>query len=464
MRTPVANVDAAWLHMDDPTNLMVVTGLFVLEKPLSLHQTRSVLEKSLARFPRFTQRIVEPASGMGTPAWETDPYFCVDNHLFELELEDPDSEAELQSLVSRLMSQTLNMAQPLWHFYLVPHYQGGSALIGRIHHVIGDGLALIYVILSMADGGPEPPSSGPTEVASSDAGFWESIGRSIAQTANLAVSLPASVVKEAGALLAHPERLVQMTGQMQAGIGALAKLLLIPPDPATSLKGPLVAEKKVVWSPPIDVDDLKRIGRATGSTINDVLMSAVSGALRGYLAHHGAVAPDLDVRGVIPVNLRAPEEAHLLGNQFGLVFLSFPLGLEDPLDRLFEVRRRMTAIKHSPEAYVTFQILRAMGVAPRQVFDLVLSVFGAKATAVVTNVIGPREPMSFAGTRVRQVMFWVPCAGRLGLGLSVLSYAGEVWLGVQTDAGLIPDPERILDGFLAEIDALSVLEREVERL
>ncbi len=122
----------------------------------------------------------------------------------------------------------------------------------------------------------------------------------------------------------------------------------------------------------------------------------------------------------------------------------------------------MREIKHSPEAFVTFQILRAMGIAPKQVFDLVLNLFGAKATAVVTNVIGPREPLTLDGVRVRQVMFWVPCSGRLGLGLSVLSYAGEVWLGVQTDTGLIPDPERILDGFTAEFEALSALPREVE--
>ena len=166
---------------------------------------------------------------------------------------------------------------------------------------------------------------------------------------------------------------------------------------------------------------------------------------------------------MIPVNLRPIEDAHQLGNQFGLVFLDLPLGIGDPLERLFEVRKRMNALKKSPEAYLVFQLLRAIGIAPRQIFDLVVGLFGKKATAVVTNVIGPREPISLMGARLGDAMFFVPCAGRLGLGISVLSYAGGVRVGVQTDAGLIPDPDRILDGFRAEVDALIALADEADQ-
>ena len=119
----------------------------------------------------------------------------------------------------------------------------------------------------------------------------------------------------------------------------------------------------------------------------------------------------------------------------------------------------MNAIKRSPEAFLAFQILRVLGLAPKQVFDLVVNLFGMKATAVVTNVVGPRTPIRFAGVPMRQAMFWVPCAGHLGLGVSLLSYAENVWLGVQTDAGLIPDPDTLMEGFYAEIDALLELER-----
>ena len=205
---------------------------------------------------------------------------------------------------------------------------------------------------------------------------------------------------------------------------------------------------------------MKRIGKATGATINDVLMASLAGALRRYLlTRDGRVPADLNIRGVVPVNLRPIEEAYHLGNQFGLVFLALPLGIDDPLERVFEVRRRMTAIKRSPEAVVAFQILRVLGLAPKQLFDLAVNLFGMKATAVVTNVIGPRTPIRFAGVPMRQAMFWVPCAGHLGLGVSLLSYAQNVWLGVQTDAGLVPDPDTLMQGFYDEIEELSRLER-----
>jgi WS/DGAT/MGAT family acyltransferase len=210
----------------------------------------------------------------------------------------------------------------------------------------------------------------------------------------------------------------------------------------------------------VPIDTLRRIGHATGSTINDVLIAALTGALRRYLLDRTGDLPEqLDIRGVVPVNMRAIEDAYQLGNQFGLVFLALPLGIEDPLDRLFEVRKRMNAIKHSPEAFVAFQILRVLGLAPKQVFDLAVTLFAMKATAVVTNVVGPRQPITFVGRPMRQAMFWVPCAGRLGLGVSLLSYAGNVWLGVQSDAGLMPEPGAVLEGFGEEIERLLDLER-----
>ena len=459
MRTPVASVDSSWLRMDDPTNLMVVTGVMVLDQPVGFEAVRDMLDTHLLTWPRFRQRTVEPPGGVGTPTWETDPHFALSNHLMEVELEPPGDEGALQSFVSGLMSQPLNPAQPLWRFYFIPHYQGGSALAARIHHCIGDGLALTHVILSMADGGPPAPPQ-PAEAAPDDdadhAGPWEAAARAIGSAAEAAVSVPAGLLRKLSALLGDPERL----SQTAAGLGALGRLVLLEADQRTRFKGKLVAEKKVAWSRAIPVADLKLLGRATGSTINDILMACLAGSLRRYLVGKGETpSPGLSVRGVVPVNLRPLERAHELGNKFGLVFLSLPLGEDDPLDRLFEVRRRMRAIKDTPEAAVAFQLLNALALVPQPMFDVVVRLFGAKATAVVTNVVGPRTAVAFAGARLRQPMFWVPCAGHLGLGISLLSYAGDVWLGVQADASLVPAPEHIVEGFQAEVEALAALEQ-----
>jgi hypothetical protein len=136
------------------------------------------------------------------------------------------------------------------------------------------------------------------------------------------------------------------------------------------------------------------------------------------------------------------------------------VGIEDPLDRLFEVRRRMRALKSSPQALAVYQVLWAMGLAPKPVFDLALRIFASKGTAVVTNVVGPREPISIAGAQLRQAMFWVPSAGRLALGVSLLSYAGKVWMGLQCDAAIVPDPAALLGGFEEEIAALQAVCRQ----
>ena len=442
MRTPFRNVDASWLRMDDPVNLMVVTGVLVLGAPVPVARLRERVEKRLLRFRRFTNRVVPPFAGVGLPAWEPDPDFDLDRHLQITRLGAGAGEPTLQAFVSRLLSEPLPADRPLWSIHFVEHFQGGSAIVARIHHCIGDGLALVHVLLSMADGTPDPARSDPRARAS------------------FAITLGEQVLRGATALLGHPGRIGDLARLASGSAGALLGLLALPDDPPTGLKGPLGREKVAAWSRPIDLDDFKAIGRATGSTVNDVLMAALAGALRRFLLARGETLRDIEVRGVVPVNLRRPEAAGRLGNRFGLVFLALPLGLEDPLERLFEVRRRMRALKDTPQAMAIYQVLWAMGVAPRPVFDLALRIFAAKGTAVVTNVVGPRQEIAIAGAPLREAMFWVPSAGRLALGVSLLSYAGKVWLGIQCDAAVVPDPAGVLAGFGAEVEELLDLRRQ----
>ncbi len=458
-RIPLAEVDSAWLRMDDPTNLMVVTGVLVLDQPVTYDEVREVVIGRLLKFARFRQRVVDDAL-IGPAYWEEDERLSLDYHFVEATLPENADDAALQRFISELMSQPLDPRRPRWQFHFVPHYQGGSAIITRIHHCIGDGLGLIYVMLSMADHGPGARDDVPHHGRGNGEMSLDAVAHQLAEALGAVMQVPAVVLREVNTYLNDPHKLNETASAVVSGMGALGKLLLLPPDPRTAFKGPLVREKRVAWSRAVPIDTLRRIGHATGSTINDVLIAALTGALRRYLLDRTGDLPEqLDIRGVVPVNMRAIEDAYQLGNQFGLVFLALPLGIEDPLDRLFEVRKRMNAIKHSPEAFVAFQILRVLGLAPKQVFDLAVTLFAMKATAVVTNVVGPRQPITFVGRPMRQAMFWVPCAGRLGLGVSLLSYAGNVWLGVQSDAGLMPEPGAVLEGFGEEIERLLDLER-----
>jgi diacylglycerol O-acyltransferase len=188
--------------------------------------------------------------------------------------------------------------------------------------------------------------------------------------------------------------------------------------------------------------------------VNDVLVAAATGALRRYLDKKGDNTKGLSIRASVPVNLRPLDQAHKLGNSFGLVFLTLPIGIVDPVKRLRAIKKEMDELKRSPEALVAYGVLNLMGLAPVEVEKLGLRFFGSKATAVLTNVPGPKEPLYLAGQKLDKVMFWVPQSGRLGLGISILSYAGGVMLGVATDEGLIPDPDKIVDAFSQEFRAL----------
>jgi diacylglycerol O-acyltransferase / wax synthase len=236
---------------------------------------------------------------------------------------------------------------------------------------------------------------------------------------------------------------------------ALGKLLFIGPDRKTILRGKCGISKKAVWSKICKVEEVKAIGSRMGGTINDILLSAMTGALRQYIEEHDKPVDGLNIRTIVPVNLRSPEDTELTGNWFGLVFLSLPVGVRDPIRRLIILKQRMDAIKESPEAIVAFGILSALGMSPQQLEDIVVSIFGLKASAVMTNVPGPTQPLFLAGRKIESVMFWVPTPADLGLGISILSYSGEVILGISSDEEIIPDPEQILNNFYNEMDKLS---------
>jgi WS/DGAT/MGAT family acyltransferase len=192
-----------------------------------------------------------------------------------------------------------------------------------------------------------------------------------------------------------------------------------------------------------------------GGTVNDVLLSALTGGLRRYLEERKDSTLGLNIRAIVPVNLRPPGDNELVGNRFGLVFLSLPIGVQDPLKRLVVLRRRMERIKNSSEAIVAIHILGAIGMSPSQIERIIIAIFGMKGTAVMTNVPGPRQPLYLAGAKIDNLVFWVPTPANLGLGVSIISYAGRVTLGIAADENLIPDPEAIIENFSQELDYLS---------
>jgi WS/DGAT/MGAT family acyltransferase len=261
--------------------------------------------------------------------------------------------------------------------------------------------------------------------------------------------------------VAHPGRIgdVAATGLELAEAGrddaaVLAKLVFTPPAARTAVTGETVVAKRAVWSRPIPLADVRTIGRATGATVNDVLLAAVTGALRRYLQAHGT--PVDTVRTFIPFNLRPLDRPVpvTLGNKFGLVFLDLPVGMDDPIGRLRELSRRMTAVKNSPEGVLAFGLLSGVGLTPTHVQKAIVDFFTAKASAVITNVPCPREPVYVGGVPLAGVMAWVPRSGNTPMGVCIFSYAEKVYVGIAVDAALVPEPQTIVAGFQAELDEL----------
>jgi WS/DGAT/MGAT family acyltransferase len=450
--------DAAWLQMEEPASLMVITAVLWFDGPVDWERlTEVVRERLVERYPRFRQRVVK--SGLlGTPHWEDDPVFQLEAHLRRTKLPAPGDRAALEALVGESMGTPLDFSRPLWELHLIEGSETGGALLMRVHHVIADGISLARVLLSLTD--ERASGSGERVLFEEEEVTSGTLGR-LLRGARTVVGSTRAAWKRGAELLSEPIQLMDLAVEGARGASAMSRLLTLMQDPPSPFRGELGVEKRVAWSPPVPVEKVREIGHGTGSTVNDVVMAAVAGMLRRYVRARGQ-APE-DVRAVVPVNLRPLSEPipRELGNRFGMVFLPLPLGLEEPLERLWELKRRMDRLKRSPEAAVMFGMLTAAGMAPTAVERVAVEVMRKKASLVLTNVPGPKGPVYLAGAKLSGVMFWVPMAGRLGLGLSIFSYAGHVTLGVAADAGLVPEPHELVQDFEEELTALAEAVRAV---
>ena len=225
-------------------------------------------------------------------------------------------------------------------------------------------------------------------------------------------------------------------------------------DSPTRFKGTPGVAKRVAWAEPLSLPEVKTIGKALGASVNDVLLACVAGALRGYLLEKGDPVDGVMLRALVPVNLRPMEKAYRLGNQFGLVFLDLPIGIENPVERLYKVRANMRALKESYQPILALGLLAAMGAGPKILLEKLLAILARNATAVMTNVPVPQAPLFLAGGRIESLMFWVPQSGDIGMGVSIISYNDGVQFGVVTDRGLCPDPQKLMARFGAEFEKL----------
>ncbi len=438
-------VDTTWLRMDRPANPMVIVGVLIIEGPVKLNLLEETLAERFLAIPRFRQRVEIRA---GEHWWTEDPHFERQRHVKRVRLPGKAGKEELQRYIAELASEPMDKTRPLWQIRIVEHYEGGAAVVIRIHHAIADGIALVGVMLSITDGqeGQRPWGEAPRQGKK-----LKLLSIPGLETLSKGVTLTADVWEEARHLAGSPAKTIR-TG---AGVaGELAWLLLMPQDSPTRYKGKLSGNKRVAWTDPVALPEVHAVSRALGCSINDMLLASVAGALGAYLKEKGDRIEGVEIRALVPVDMRGEHQAAELGNRFGIIAVELPAGIENPLQRLAEVHRRMKELKESLEPPVTLGLFMVLGYAPKIVQDRLFNLLLSRATAVMTNVPGPRHPLYLTGQEIKQLLFWVPLSGDLGMGVSILSFNDMVQFGLITDAALVPDPEAIIAHFRPQFEQL----------
>ena len=458
-REAMSKVDTAWLRMESPTNLMMISGVMILSGKLDLGKLRRIITTRFLSFRRFRHKAVDDGS---SAFWQSDADFDIDWHVHAAALPGKADKVELEKYVSEVASTPLDHSRPLWQFQLIENYEGGSVLITRIHHCYADGLALVQVMLSLTDAAPRPQQQhkelGKVWLPKDQGNVFERLLQPARAGLAKAITLGGKAIEKGNELLQNPELAAEVAKQGSEITRELAIALSLADDPPTAFKGgPLGVSKRCAWADPLPLDEIKAIGRVLGATVNDVLLACAAGALRSYLQSRGEMVDGVTIRATVPVNLRPLEHAKKLGNHFGLVFLDLPIGEPNPLRRLERIAASMRELKRSRQAALTFGLLAAVGMAPISVQRMALELFSRKATTVATNVPGPQMPLYLAGCEVREMMFWVPQNGSIGMGLSILSYNGKVHFGVIADAKRVPDPTPLVVRFMREVEKLTLI-------
>ena len=443
----MSSVDTTWLRMDRPHNLMTIVAVWMLEGPVALDRLENQLAERHLTYRRYRQKVEFAPGG---PYWRDDPHFDLAHHIKRVRLPGRGGKEALQRFVGDLASEPLDFNHPLWTDHIVENYEGGAAVVFRIHHAMGDGVALMGVTTALVDGPvgrarrPPPPDE--------DEGWLQTVMAPVVAAVNAGTQASTSTLGTALGLARHPLRAVDYLLDGAGVAGELAYLLLMKSDSATRFKGKPTGSKRVAWCEPLKLPEVKAVSRALGCSINDMLLSCAAGAMRRYLADKGDRTEGVEIRALAPIDLREPGDTEL-GNRFGIVAVLLPVGVEHPLERLMMVRQRMLELKTSYEPATTLGLFAALGYLPKIVQDQLLDLLASRGTAVMTNVPGPTEPLKVAGSILKQSLFWVPQTGDVGIGVSIFSYAGQVQFGLITDAALTPDPEAVVSRFPEEFAA-----------
>ena len=429
-REMLSSIDRTWLRMDSQKNPMVINAVLTFASAISYRTLVHYISSKFAVIPRFRCAI---QAGTLADIWQEVPV-DTDYH-FPLIANAVASDTELQQLATDFVNQPLASERPRWRMLCIPQFKRGSALVVRIHHAYADGMALVRVLLQLMDEGA----------------LWQQPTAHTA-TARARPHPLQRLLTQPTKLLAARELLTELTSE-------LLTMGLLSPQTNPLKSDCLCGVKQLHWSPPLPLAEVKALARCHQVKVNDVLLNSVAGALRNYLASQQRLSAWSELRALIPVDLRGQHSRPQLGNCFGLVLLALPLGIADPVARTRALHQRMKRLKNSRQAWLIYQLLQIAGHFPERLETELIRLFSDKATTVVTNVPGPAKPLHLAGRALEQILFWVPQAGTIGTGISILTYNNRVQFGLMSDQQLIAQPSTIAADLNTQFSALNQASR-----
>jgi diacylglycerol O-acyltransferase len=468
-REQLSGVDNAWRRMGTTNNLMTITGLLMFEETVTYEEVCDRLEERLLRFERFTQRVDGRKRTVRRPHWQTVEDMNIEDHVYDLSLPEPNDKESFQRFVGTLMSRPVDERRPLWEAFILDGAgpNNGNAVVFRINHSIGDGFALMHVMLGLVDNPDElefpiggisaPPRP---DLEDDSAGSSPDEASAAADGGAQAVQPDVEDEGDTGGVEKLREETSSSTWLDSVKLGAKGlragyNLVSMRGEPETSLFGDLGPTKRAAWTDRVDLEDVKAVGDAHDATINEVLLATTAGAIRRVLDARGEDTRELTLHCTMPVNLRPMEERpESLGNYFGITFVPIPVGTRDLGERIELVNSQIDLQTAGIEAYLMYQLLNLGGIVPEQLQQLIMRFFEKHATGIVTNVPGPLNTAEFAGKEVSDLIFWVPQGNNQGLGISIISYNSKVRVGIASDANLLPDPTEMTDAFEDELAML----------
>jgi diacylglycerol O-acyltransferase / wax synthase len=438
-------LDAAFYHLERAGQLLHVGGIYTVAEPLDYGRTLADLAAKLHLIPRYTQRVVPVPLNLGHPTWEPARGFDLRLHVVRHVLRPPGDDEQLRNLASRLFAEPLDRSRPLWELHQIDGYGGErSVIFAKVHHCMIDGVSGVQLLNVMFDPSPKPAAVPPPEGVLEAPPLPSSSTRLIRGARHTVMG----GLRTAGGLvnlLRQPRRAVAELGVATESMMEIGRLLFAA-KPSTPFNGHVGVLRQLAWTS-FSLNEVKAIKNRLGGTVNDVILATITAALRAYLLGHGHRPDRMELRAMVPVNVRTPNEHLKLGNRVSMMMAPLPIGILDPVERLHQVRTAMVLLKESGQAGRMNHMIEMIDVLPPTLQRVVaqLQMAAAPINTICTNVPGPPVSIYVQGKRLETLVPLVPLAQGVGLAFAILSYADTLTIGITADAALVPDCEQFGD-------------------